>query len=287
MAAREGPAIDRDLPIDRSEFVARSQSFGAAVDVYDRTRPGYSAEAVAWCLAPAVASSGVRWSGEPAVVERPLRVADVGAGTGKLTAVVAAMGHHVVAIEPDDDMRARLETAIADNPHVEAMAGSAEDLPVADGAVDAVVVGQAWHWFDEPRAAAEIARVLVPGGVVAAIWNSRDEDVDWVRAWSDVVEEGAHPTGRKLVAHQGGPAFGPAFASRQDATFRHDQVLTPDDVVALAASRSYTITLPPDRRAALLQAVTDLVETHPALAGRDRITLPYVVECHRAVRRRA
>lgn len=270
--------------MDRREFVARSQSFGAAVDVYDRTRPGYSSAAVAWCLAPAAASHRAA-SGGHAGGARPLRVADVGAGTGKLTAVVAAMGHHVVAVEPDGDMRARLAAGFVDVPHVEAVAGSAEDLPVADGAVDAVVVGQAWHWFDEPRAAAEIARVLAPGGVVAAIWNSRDEDVDWVQAWSDVVEEGAHPTGRKLVAHQGGPAFGPAFAAREDATFRHVQVLTPDDLVALAASRSYTITLPPDRRAALLAAVDHLVATHPDLAGRDTITLPYVVECHRASRR--
>lgn len=266
--------------MDRDEFAARSQSFGAAVDVYDRTRPGYATDAVAWCLAPA---TGIEPAGADAgPAGAVLRVADVGAGTGKLTAAVRALGHQVVAIEPDQDMLARLQTAFAADEDVEPLVGSVEDLPLADGMVDAVVVGQAWHWFDETRAAVEIARVLRPGGVVAAIWNSRDEDVEWVRAWSEVVEEGAHPTGRKLVAHQGGPAFGDAFESREDATFRHDHELTPDDVVALAASRSYTITLPEDRRAALLADVQRLVATHPDLAGRGTITLPYVVECHRA-----
>ena len=284
--------------MDRDEFAARSQSFGAAVDVYDRTRPGYATDAVAWCLAPVAgtvpsepsvpseSSMPSEHAAVSAAATRPagalLRVADVGAGTGKLTAAVRALGHQVVAIEPDRDMLARLRTAFAADDDVEALVGSVEDLPLADGGVDAVVVGQAWHWFDEARAAAEIARVLRPGGVVAAIWNSRDEDVDWVRAWSQVVEEGAHPTGRKLVAHQGGPAFGDAFERREDATFRHLQVLRPDDVVALAASRSYTITLPEDRRTALLADVQRLVATHPDLAGRDRITMPYVVECHRA-----
>lgn len=256
--------------MDSDEFAARKQAFGAAAEVYDRSRPDYSVEAVAWCLAPAG--------------EAPLGVVDVGAGTGKLTGALLALGHEVVAVEPDQMMLARLRDVHGDGARLTCRTGCAEDLGLPDGSVDAVIAGQAWHWFDEELAGAEFARVLRPGGIAAAIWNTRNEAVDWVRAWSEIVEEGAHPTGRKLIAHQGGPVFGSAFDDREDATFHHEQRLTPDDVVALAASRSYTITLPAERRAALLAAVEDLVATNPDLAGRDTVTLSYVVECHRARR---
>lgn len=259
------------MSIDPDEFAARKQSFGAAVDVYDRTRPDYVPVAIAWCLAPA---------GDP-----PLRVVDVGAGTGKLTAVLLALGHDVVAVEPDDEMRTRLGEVLGDDERLEVHAGTAEDLPLDDGSVDGVIAGQAWHWFDREVVGREFARILRPGGVAAAVWNTRDEDVDWVRAWSEAVEEGAHPTGRKLVAAAGGPDFGGGFAARDNTEFRHEQRLTREEVVLLAGSRSYTISLPDDRREALLASVRDLVDTHPDLVGRDLVSLPYVVECHRAVRR--
>lgn len=259
------------MSIDPDEFIARKQSFGAAVDDYDRTRPDYAPDAVAWCLEPAGTA--------------PLRVADVGAGTGKLTGVLLALGHEVVAIEPDEAMLSRLGERYGGDDRLAVANGAAEDLPLDDESVDAVVSGQAWHWFDQDLVAPEFARVLRPGGVVAAIWNTRDEEVDWVREWSEVVEEGAHPTGRKLVAAEGGPWFGDAFRAREDATFRHRHLLQRDDVVRLAASRSYTISLPPDRREALLDAVAELVTTHPDLVGREVVPVPYVVECHRAIRR--
>ncbi len=257
--------------MDADEFDRRRQAFGGAVDAYDRTRPTYPLDAVQWCVA---ADHDVR-----------RRVVDLGAGTGKLTEVLLAAGHEVLAVEPDDVMRTRLADRLDDHPGLVAVhGGTAEDMPVADSSVDAVVAGQAWHWFDEDVVGPELARVVRPGGTVAAVWNSRDEDVDWVRAWSAVVEEGAHPTGRKLVTVRG-PRFGPGFGDLGSATFHHEQVLAPDDVVALAASRSYTIALPEDRRRDLLRAVEDLVATHPDLAGRDEIALPYRVEAYRAVRR--
>lgn len=259
--------------MDDEELARRRRAFGRAVDAYDRTRPTYPAEAVAWCLGDPIGT---------------LDVADVGAGTGKLTAVVLAAGHRVVAVEPDEVMRARLAARLDAGPDasgvLDTRAGAAEDLPLADASVDAVVAGQAWHWFDEEAVGDELARVVRPGGTAAAIWNSRDEEVDWVRAWSELVEEGAHPTGRKLVSARG-PDFGAGFGPPEVATFHHEQVLAPEEVVTLAASRSHTIWLPADRRTALLDAVADLVASHPDLAGRERISLPYRVDCHRATRR--
>lgn len=259
------------MPIDPDEFAARRQSFGAAADDYDRTRPGYATDAVAWCLGPASTS--------------PRTVVDLGAGTGKLTGVLLSLGHDVIAVEPDEAMRARLSRSWGHDRRLEVSAGSAEAIPVGDASVDAVVAGQAWHWFDDELVGAECARVLRPGGVVAALWNTRDEEVDWVRAWSEAVEEGAHPTGRTLVAAEGGPRFGDGFDRREEATFRHVQRLTRDEVVLLASTRSYTISLPDDEREALLDDVRELVDTHPDLAGRDVVDLPYLVECYRAIRR--
>jgi ubiquinone/menaquinone biosynthesis C-methylase UbiE len=102
----------------------------------------------------------------------PLRVADVGAGTGKLTRVVAGLGAEVVAIDPDAAMLAELAARVPDVP---TFVGTGERIPLTDASADAVVFGQAWHWVDPDAASAEVGRVLRPGGVLGLIWNVRDE----------------------------------------------------------------------------------------------------------------
>src|SRR3954454_13116307 len=129
-----------------SERERRGLSFGPAAADYERVRPSYPGSAVAWLVGT-----------------EPQRVLDLGAGTGKLTRVIVALGHDVVAVEPLPEMRAELSAAL---PTVETHAGSAEAIPLADASVDAVVVGQAFHWFDQARAVPELARVLRPGGVL-------------------------------------------------------------------------------------------------------------------------
>src|SRR6266516_2596897 len=141
-------------------FQRRRSSFGAAADLYDRIRPSYPPEAVRWLLG-----------------DEPRRVVDLGAGTGIFSRVLASLGHEVLAIEPDEGMRAKLAST---SPGVTALPGSAESIPLADESVDAVVAAQAYHWFDHDAAHAEIARVLRPGGVFGPVWNVRDESVDWV-----------------------------------------------------------------------------------------------------------
>src|SRR5437762_9625923 len=133
----------------------RRLSFGFRAAEYDRYRPGYPAEAVQWLV------------GRPP----PARVLDVGAGTGRLSVAATALGHDVLAVEPDDAMRAVAEAALPGR----TVAGTAEDLPLPDASYDAVVAGQAYHWFDRDRALPEIARVLSAGGALGVVWNIRDD----------------------------------------------------------------------------------------------------------------
>src|SRR5260370_39362276 len=143
-------------------------------------------------------------------IGRPLDVLDLGAGTGKLTAQLAALSTdagqvHVVAVEPDPQLLAELRAQL---PGVTAMAGRAESIPLLDGSVDAVLAGQAAHWFDFDRALPEITRVLRPGGVLGGLWNADDARVAWVAGLHEA-------SGRRT----GGPILGPDDQDRR-ATFR-------------------------------------------------------------------
>jgi SAM-dependent methyltransferase len=244
--------------VDPSTFQARARSFGPAAERYDRIRPRYPEAALRWILG-----------------DTPLTVVDLGAGTGILTRQLAALGHRVIAVEPDPAMRERL-AAVGGAP--EPRAGSAEEIPLADASVDAVVAGQAYHWFDRARAHPEIARVLRPGGVFGPLWNDRDESVSWVAALSTVIEEteGASPG---LVTTADDP-FGPV----EQKLFRQSVRHTPGTLVELMRSRSYHLVATPARQAEMDAAIRNLCATHPDLAGRSEFDLPYVTRTYRTHR---
>src|SRR4051795_3575728 len=138
-----------------------ASSFGAAAGAYAEQRPDYAQAAVRWALEPAPGP----------------RVLDLGAGTGKLTATLVALGADVIAAEPDPAMLTELRRSL---PAVRALPGSAEAIPLPDASVDAVLAGNAMHWFDMAAAGPEIARVLAPGGILAGLWNVLDDQVEWV-----------------------------------------------------------------------------------------------------------
>ncbi|PFG43811.1 methyltransferase family protein [Isoptericola jiangsuensis] len=241
----------------------RAASFTQGAEVYARVRPSYPAEAVSW------------------LVPERSRVLDLAAGTGLLTRPLVDAGHDVVAVDPAPEMLAELATEL---PHVEAHQGTAESIPLDDDAVDVVVVGQAWHWFDAPRAAAEISRVLRPGGTLALCWNDRDERIDWVRRFGLILHDGDPLRARTGSRHEP-PDLGPSFEPPETATFRWLHHLPTDHLRDLAGTRSYLLTLPEDEREALLERVDDLVVTHPDLAGATEVAMPYVTAAYRARRR--
>ena len=135
-------------------------SFETVAAQYERARPPYADAAVDWIL-------------ERLGLGRGARVLDLASGTGKLTRQLVARGLDVVAVEPGDEMRGVLERVV---PGAEAVAGVAEEIPLPDASVDAVTVGQAFHWFDARAAFAEMRRVVRPGGGFALLWNRWDEE---------------------------------------------------------------------------------------------------------------
>ncbi|WP_418276392.1 class I SAM-dependent methyltransferase [Isoptericola jiangsuensis] len=241
----------------------RAAAFTRGAGVYARVRPSYPSEAVGWMVPPGA------------------RVLDLAAGTGLLTRRLVEAGHDVVAVDPAPQMLAELSTAL---PDVAVQVGSAESIPLPDASVDAVVVGQAWHWFDPALASAEIARVLRPGGTLGICWNDRDERIEWVRRFGRILHDGdgLHPHDAPQHVE---PELGPAFEVLEQASFRWSHHLPTSALRDLAASRSYVLTLPDDEREEHLQQVDDLVVTHPDLAGTTEVAMPYVTVACRARRR--
>jgi SAM-dependent methyltransferase len=237
----------------------RRTSFGSVATEYAALRPGYPADAVAFLLG-----------------DRPLRVLELGAGTGLLTDALLAAGHEVVAVDLSEPMLAQLRTRL---PQVATATGGAEAVPLPDGDVDAVVAGQAAHWFDPVPAAAELRRVLRPGGVVGLVWNTRDERVPWVHALGELLAAEARDHEADQGVVESFAAALPAVVQTFDSGLA--QALTPEQVVAGIGTRSYVATMDDARRAAFLGRVRDLLAERPDTRGRDRLVLPYTTRAYR------
>jgi SAM-dependent methyltransferase len=233
----------------------RSLSFGSAAAAYERGRPSYPPEAIDWLL-----PRGAR------------QVLDLGAGTGKLTTRLVERGLDVVAVDPIPDM---LELLSASLPETRALLGTAEEIPLEDNSVDAVLVAQAWHWVDPERAIPEVARVLRPGGRLGLVWNTRDERLGWVRELGRII--GSDGDGRRFDVELPEP-----FIERARHQVEWTNYLTPQALIDLVASRSYCITSPTEVRTQTLDQVRELLATHPVLANSTGLAMPYVTVCIRA-----
>jgi len=232
-----------------------AHSFGGVAEAYERGRPTYPPEAVRWMLG-----------------EQPLTVLELGAGTGKLTRVLAQLGHDVHATDPDAAMLQILEREV---PGVRTAEASAEDIPLGDGSVDAVIAAQAFHWFDLERALPEIARVLRPGGRVCLVWNYRNEKIPWVRRLGTLIgtQENQQDPAQALI-------FSERFGFVEDKEFAHWQVIDRQTIQDLVLSRSNVAVLGEQERAAKLAEVLAFYDEYGR--GMDGMQLPYVTRCYRA-----
>jgi SAM-dependent methyltransferase len=246
--------------VDQDIKKVQAASFGAAADVYERARPSYPAEAIDWLLPP-----------------QSRRVLDLAAGTGKLTRSLVSRGLDVTAVEPSQGMRDQFSAVL---PGVTVLAGTAEQIPLAAATVDVVLVAQAWHWVDPPRAAPEVARVLAPGGRLGLIWNIRDLRVDWVARLSEIIHPVSYADQSDHVSLN--PTAGPPFGPLERHVVEWSKIITPDELIDLVNSRSYFITMEPGERAERERHLRELLATHPGIAGAAEFPLPYVTRSYRA-----
>jgi SAM-dependent methyltransferase len=257
-------------------------SFGSVAADYDRYRPAPPPQALDWLIRPDATA-----------------VLDLAAGTGTVTRLLIGRAARVVAVEPDERMRAVLAARC---PEAEVLAGRGEDIPLPDASVDAVVIASAWHWLDPDRAVPEIVRVLRPGGALGVIWVSRDSRVDWVAEFNGLMREAREadraPDGAAADG-TGAGALGPNGSRkerrrRREITFPPDSPMSPveehtveyslpmtkDDLFGLLGTFSGVITLDPAKRADFSQRARDFLARQPW----EHIDLPMICRCLRSTR---
>lgn len=252
---------DPNDPEYRRDHLKRAFREGAIR--YEALRPGYPVDSIRWLVG-----------------ESPSTVADIGAGTGKLTEVLVGLGHRVIAVEPSMDMMHVLMTRM---PTVRALLGSGERTGIEDHSVDAITYGQSWQWVHRERGAAEAARILRPGGRLGLVWNSLDTRTGWVADFHrvlhsldqfHVVDAGTHDD----LARVGAP-----FRSDGERRERHTVATTTAQLALLVTTRSYYLALPHPGRVDLVRRMTAWVEGRFGAADDTPVEVPYVTESFRFV----
>ena len=235
----------------------QSRSFELVADLYERARPEYPSEAIEWIAHALDLRTG-------------RTVLDLGAGTGKLTRALVPTGAHVIAVEPGEQMLSQLRAVL---PDVEAIRGGAEAIPLDDDSVDAVTVGQAFHWFRHDEAIPELHRVLRRGGGIALIWNSRDQERPLQRELSSLIRPFI-PAGRPPVGHSAKAlASSPLFGEVEERRFPFAQELDTETFVARIASVSFVAAAPPEKRARLEERLREVAD-----AAGGVVEMAYVTE---------
>ncbi|MCW2781178.1 MAG: class SAM-dependent methyltransferase [Marmoricola sp.] len=238
------------------EIQRQALSYTTVADAYDRARPSYPPEAAQWLTG----------SGRSVVLE-------LGAGTGKMTSVLLGLGHTVIASDPLPQMLGHVGR---NAPEAHRVVATAEHIPLPSASVDVVVCAQSFHWFNHDQALPEIARVLRPGGVLALVWNRRDQSIPWVRKLVALIGDGDQTEGltEPLIESE-------HFGWVDEKEFRNWSKHTHETLADLVRSQSAFAMLYEDRQASLLAAVDALYADYGR--GHDGMLLPFRTSCFRAV----
>ena len=251
--------------------------------VHTSAQQGFSTQAVTYAQGrPDYPRQLTGWLADILHIDAQSSVIDLGAGTGKFTRLLSTLAPTLIAVEPVAAMGAQLTKLL---PDVRLVNGTAQSIPLPAASADAVVCAQAFHWFSTEAALAEIHRVLKPDGRLGLVWNVRDESVDWVAAITDIITpyEGETPrfhTGRWREAFTG-----EYFSEPEMTCFPYSHVGSPQEVIMdRFLSVSFIAALPEASKAVVTAQLQALIDTHPALKGRDTVAFPYQTQayvCHR------
>lgn len=240
------------MQIDRP---APGNPFHTSAPLYGKSRPAYPPQVIDALLASIA---------HPA--SAPIRVADIGAGTGKLTLMLAQRGTIVHAVEPSEAMLAQMPAS----PRVSAHIASAENTRLPESSVDLVTYAQSWHWVDAEAAGAEAARITTSAGVLAIIWNQMDVSIPWVHRLSRIMRSGdVHRPDQppSLPAPWSSPVL-----KREDWS----ALTTPEDLLELGTTRSSYLRQDEDGRMRMRKNLEWYLYEHLSFAPHQPLRLPYM-----------
>lgn len=242
-----------------------AEGYSVAAAHYEKGRPQYPPEVDTWLRGDLALRKGKT-------------ALDLGSGTGKFLPHLRRTEATVIAVEP---VAAMLVQLLDGHPGIEARQGSAEDIPLADASVDAVVCAQSFHWFASAEALDQIRRVLKAGGVLGLVWNIRDESVEWVSELRRIFDayEGDAPRFHTQEWRKVFPAAG--FSALSETRFLHGHTGAPEHVIIdRVLSTSFIAALPAAKRLSIAAQVRQLIASTPDLAGKSEVTMPYVTAAY-------
>ncbi len=277
-------AETQPAPLSAEEKAKRAASFGGVAAHYERYRPGPPLEAVEWILP-----------------ERPRTVVDLGAGTGALSRLLVERADLVIAVEPDARMRAVLTETV---PGVRAVEGRGESMPLPDASADAVIASSSWHWVDPVPALREVGRVLVPGGVLGALWSGPDRDAAFIAQAQRLLSGASGGDGGgasalddqsrvELSAAVNDPIAttpsleippGVPFHQAEHTVLKWEVALNADELVGLLGTFSWVILMEEDARARLLDAARRALRDMLGVDGDATVDVGYRADVWKARR---
>ena len=266
MSAHEDPGT-KDSPDRKENTLSNTLSSSLEVNpfvgeggAYDSVRPAYPDEAVAALIEAAQRARGADALGQGG----PLRAADIGAGTGKMSELLARGGLLVDAVEPSEAMRAQASSIEGVTWH----GGVAEETGLPNDMYDIIVFAQSWHWMDPERAGLEAARILAPGGALAIVWNQMAVSIPWVHRLTRIMRSGD--------VHR--PDKPPGVGGLSPMTLTQvawEDRMTPEQILTLGTTRSSYIRSSEEGRARMQENLRWYLYDHLGYAPGEQVTIPY------------